>query len=266
MAVIRGFSAQNVVACFEEPNQLGDVRDFDAPRNAPAKFPHQHLPLIAWHSDFFQYQLLVDVQTVTVNHAAVPSKIQTWSTPDGGGFIVIGDTAIASHTLVTHGLGYEPLAFVIKDGQTVIAGRPVQHLGDQLMQRTVSPFVDNNVVGLHEVGISGFAIVSGSPAARSLPAISITYDVMIFAVSETVAGEALARKSGSRLVLARGRIDSDYKYARQVALIESHFSMDLGPSVDIANGGARYVSGGESWTDINYAGSYLGPRFTRIGY
>lgn len=262
MRVIRGFDAQNIVACFEEPNTLGDPLDFDAPRNAPAKTPKGHLPLIAWHSDFFQYQLQASVYTVNVTHPAVAGKVQTWGYGTTFGFL--GDAVETNQTLITHSLGYEPLAFVVKDGVTVMSGLPVQHVPANGLRRTASSYVDNNVVGVKTVGISGYA--SSGVASVSLPAITVTYQVMLFVASVADPGEPLFGNDGNKVVLARGKINTDYLYARQVDMLESYFSLDLGRTVDNSNGAARIISGPNSWTGSGYLGSFLGSRYTRLGY
>lgn len=77
--------APNTVACFIETPGGGDWRDIDAPRNAPMKNPMNHLDKVIWHTDFFQYELVVGIMDITVNHAALavapgpsPLVARTW--------------------------------------------------------------------------------------------------------------------------------------------------------------------------------------------
>lgn len=265
MRVIRGFNAQGVVACFEEPNEIGDPFDFDAPRNGPAKNPHLHLDKLTWHSDFFQYQLYSEIHTITISHPSVSGRVQMWGATGGTQFGFIGNAETRSHTLFTHNLGYEPLAFVVADGVTVTSGLEIQVNRDWAYRRTVTSFVDNNTVGIHEVGISGFASAT-SMDPGPLPATSKTYQVMLFVAPEKDPAKPLFDGEGGRVTLARGKIDSDYLYARQVSMLESYFVMDLGRTIDISNGGSRTISGTNVTDSYGYEGSFIGSSYTRLGY
>lgn len=266
MRVIRGFPEQGVVACFEEPNEIGDALDLDAPRNAPAKNPVDHLDKIAWHSDFFQYELQAEVYNVTVSHPAVPAKVQTFGSSYGQTprYQLIGDIKSASHTLVTHNLGYPPLAFVVHNGMTVVSGLPVQAVPANGLVRTVSAFSNSTIVGIYENGISGINFSNNTGVA--LPAASRTYQVMLFTAPEADPAQPLFGMEEGRVVLGRGKVDSDHLYARQVSALEGMFSLDLGRTADVGNGGVRIISGPQSWTDYQYMGSFLGSSYTTLGY
>lgn len=265
MRVIRGFEAQGIVACYDEPSNVGDEFDLDAPRNGPAKNPHMHLDKLVWHSDFFQYQLYSEIHTVTISHPSVAGRVQLWGASGGSQFGFIGNVETRSHTLLTHNLGYEPLAFVVADGVTVTSGREVQVNHEFAYRRTVTSFVDSNIVGLHEVGISGFASAA-SMSEGPLPAMSKTYQVMLFVAPEEDPAKPLFGGESGRVTLDRGRIDSDYLYARQVSMLESYFSLDLGRTIDISGGGARTISGPHVTDSYGYTGSFIGSSYTRLGY
>lgn len=264
MRVIRGFPDQGVVACFEEPNTDGDIQDFDAPRNAPVKSPHLHLPLVTWHSEFFQYQLQAEVYTVNINHPSVPGRVQIFGgdPPQVPQMRLIGDVQNRSHTLVTHNLGYAPLAFVVQDGVTVISGRPVQFVPANGLRRTVSSFTNSSIVGLRETGISGISGING----LALPAITVTYQVMLFVAPEKNPALPLFEGDGSYVMLGRGKVDTSNLYARRVAEGETPFALDEGRTGDISNGSVRIVSGGTTWSDPSYNGSFTGSGFIQLGY
>lgn len=264
MRVIRGFPNEGVVAVFDEPNELGDIEDFDAPRNAPAKYPHLNLPLVTWHSEFFQYELQTSVHTVTVTHPSVPAKVQIFggNPPQVPQMRLIGDAVNTSHTLVTHNLGYAPLAFVVQNGVTVICGRPVQFVAANGLRRTVSSFSNPSIIGLRETGISGISGTNGV----ALPSVSVTYQVLVFAAPDQNPSLPLFSQDGNGVILGRGKVNTSNLYARRVALGETPFSLDLGRTSDISNGSVRTVSGGATWSDQSYNGSFTGEGFVQIGY
>jgi len=261
MRDLRGFSAQDVVACFTEAAGGGGIKDFDAPRNAPAKSPEAHLDKIAFHSDFFQYELAMPLQTVTVTHPAVAASGYAMSAdafPAGGNplsLTVFGQQVSGSNVLLEHGLDYVPLSMVAWNARMVVGGTIVQSTGANL-RRFVSSFSNATQVGINWCGYSG---------AAALPAISITYQVLVFRTPAANPAVALFSGNPSAFQLGRGKINSASQYLRHKLPDESWFDFDLERTVDLANGGARVVTGGNVQNDPFYSGSFAGGGYVPVG-
>lgn len=256
MRRFHGFSAQNVVASWTEPNTMGDFRDFNAPRNAPAKTPLAHLDKIAFHSSFYLYEKAID-RTVTVNHAAVATKSVYDGFTRGSlrplGIEWQGNQLETSRTLLSHGLGYTPLVLVAYSGRVIVGGTIVQT--SSAGTRFVSVYADNSVVGLGECAYANDA---------NLPAVSRSYRVVVFRTPAPNPAKYQFSGNGDQFQIGRGVIDSSKSYLRRVTTSASDLDMDFGRTVDIKNGGARIVTGGNVQTDQFYNGSFTGGGFLPV--
>lgn len=255
MRRIHGFNAQNIVASWSEPNSDGDFRDIDAPRNAPAKNPVAHLDKVAFHSDFFLYEKLID-QVVTVSHPVIPTGMVSWRPPapyPSAGATIAGRVTETSHVLLNHGLGYTPIVVVSHLGVMLSCGSIVQTAAAGT--RFVSVYADENVVGLGEGAYSSDV---------ALPAVALNYRVVVFSTPEP--DPAMYQFSGNadHFQLGRGVIDSEKSYLRRVEPEESDLDMDLGRTVDISNGSSRVITGGNVYTDYHYNGSFTGGGFVPV--
>lgn len=250
---IHGFNAQNIVASWSEPNSEGDFRDIDAPRNAPAKNPVAHLDKVAFHSDFFLYEKAID-RIVTVSHPSVPARSVDYG---GGGnrpiWRVHGNRVSATRLLLNHSLGYTPLVMVAYSGAMLVCGTVVQRTSAGA--RFVSVYADNNTVGLGEAAYS---------TNQTLPAISRSYRVVVFRTPAPDPEKYQFSGNSDHFQIGRGVIDSDKSYLRRVDPSESDLDMDFGRTVDIKNGGARIVTGGNVQTDTYYNGSFAGGGFLPV--
>lgn len=266
MPVFRSFPGHNIVALFDEPNQIGQTSDINAPRNAPALNPGAHIALVHWHSAFFQYELAMPVQTVGVSHPSIAGRMTVWgfeavyngslpTAPSQIGYQAKGNVAASNHTLVTHNLGYAPLAFVVYDGRMLMPGVAVQTASGG-RSRFVSPYVTNSIVGLREVR---------NASDLALGAVSRTYHVMVFRVSAAQVHRALFGREAPSVVIGRGKVDTAFQYLRRVGAGDTPFNMDRGRSVDLANGRARIGTGGTLITEAGYDGSFQAPPFIPVG-
>ena len=266
MAVLRGFPSQGIVACFEEPSQTGNWWDIDAPRNAPAKDPTAYLSIVYWHSEFFQYELAMPIQTVSISHPSIAGRTSYWGYDrvfNGGRsdaaptsrYLVAGNVAASNHTLVTHGLGYVPLAFVAYNGRMLMPGVAVQTASEG-RSRFVAPYVTETTVGLREVRNSSEA---------GLGAVSRSYQVMVFRVPEVQASVPLFGRSGGDVVVGRGKVRANRAYLRKVGAGATPFDIDRGRTVDLQNGRARIGTGGDLITEAGYGGAFSAPAFIPVG-
>ena len=264
MAIIRGFPVQGVVAVFDEPNQSGNWWDIDAPRNAPAKNPGANLSTVYWHSAFFQYELAMPIQTVNVSHPALSGREIYWGynlVYDGSyndaanGYLVPGRVATASHTLVNHGLGYVPLAFVAYGGRMLMPGVAVQTASEG-RSRFVSPYITDSTVSLREVYNS---------SSLGLGAVNRTYQVMVFRTPAQNAALPIFFEDGGETIIGREKVRTDRTYARKVGAGATPFDIDQGRTVDLNNGRARIGTGGTVTTEAGYGGSFSAPAFVPVG-
>lgn len=266
MAVLRGFPLQGVVACFDEPNQTGDWRDIDAPRNAPAKDPGAYLSSVYWHSEFFQYELAMPTQTVDVNHPALAGRTISWGfspvfdasggyVTSGMGFRVPGSVVVQDHVLVQHDLGYPPLAFVAYEGRMLMSGVAVQ-VASGGRNRFVAPYVTSSVVGIREVRNS---------SESTLVAVTKSYQVMVFRTPAVSAGLPLFSGDGDEVIFGRGKVNTANTYARKVGAGATPFSMDQDRTVDLNNGRSRIATGGSVTTEAGYTGGFTAPPFIPVG-
>lgn len=261
MPVFRGFPDQGVVAVFDEPNTTGDIEDFDAPRNGPAKNPAAHVGLVYWHSGFFQYELVSSVQSVTINHTALNGRTQTYGGGTGAwstfpAIVGVGQSRATDFTLVTHSLGYVPLSMVSLDGVLVSPGHPVQMVGTDGRTRSVSAYATSSIIGLREVAKS---------TQNNLAAISVTYQVLVLRTPAANPSLPLFGRDGSSVVLANGKVRTDEQYLRRVGVGDTPYIMPLGPIGDISNGRRRVVLGSTVITEPGYDGSFTGPSYITVG-
>lgn len=258
---IRGFPSHDLVACFDEAPGGGDIEDINAPCNAPAKTPANYLTSLIWHSDLFQYEVALEA-SVTINHAGLGVSTLTIGTNGfsigGGGASVTaninGAITSADYLLATHGLGFIPTAMVALDGRMLPSGFLAQLSGGSL--RELAPFVTTSGVYIRDTSIS---------SSVALPPISLTYRVMVFNSRAKNPAMPLFGGSPTTMNMARGIIDGSRKYAKQVAVGESPYSINIGPTLDIANGRVRSATGGIVQTEPSYSGSFAAPAFRNIG-
>lgn len=260
---IRGNIFTGTVACFDEPNQIGDIFDINAPRNAPAKDPAANLTALSWHSDLFQYE--VDTEfSVTINHSAL--GVTTYRIGSAGGGLpggtppavyldVYGDVRVTDINLGAHTAGASPIFMVALDGRMLPSGHLIQQDTTDT-GRFVAPWVSASNVFLRETAMSGTNALAGT---------SRTYRVMVFRTRAKDPSKPLLAGDESGLQLARGIIDSSRKYAKQVAVGESPYAINLGPTIDCANGGVRTATGGLTFSEALYAGAMAAPAYRNIG-
>jgi hypothetical protein len=253
---IKGFKTANVVAGFSEPNETGAWNDIDAPRNAPAKTPMAHLDKIAFHSSFYLYEVAFD-QTVTVTHPAISGgsagKEGYWnSSVDQLSWEIFGIFQKSTHTLLTHGLGYVPLVMVSYAATMVVSGTIVQN--DAAGTRFVGVSADASNVYLSDCGYS---------SDLTLGSVARSYRVLVFRTPAAAPGKSLFSGGSGHVQLAKGMVDSSKKYLRRDSS-SSPLDMDLGRTIDIANGGARVVTGGNVQSDQFYSGSFAGSSYIPV--
>lgn len=258
MSVFRGFPAQGVVACYDETPGGGDIEDFDAPRNAPAKFPEQYLDRVIWHSALSQYEVALGPISVPVTHTAFAGSTQTFS--------IIGDATVqlnvfgAQRTsdinLGAHGASGVPKIMLALSGRIIPEGFLVQNDGSTGVSRFVAPWADSTNTYIRELAVS---------SNSTLPAISLTYQLLVLRKRSADPLLPLFSGSSSSLQLGRGMIESSRSYLRKTGVGDSPFSLDNDIGIDAENGYVRSASGGVISTESGYTGSMPAPPFIQVG-
>lgn len=240
------------VALFEEAPGGGDVTDPNSNRNRPLNNPLSWLSYVKFHPDFDYYQVAMGPTNVTITHPALAAS----------GTANIGSTGMVSrqiniqtntHVLVTHNLGYVPSYMVVTAGAIVPPGALLAATAGQ--NRNVTPFATTTQISLFETAITGNSI---------LPAINVDYEIIVFRQPASASGlhEREFDPVTGRVTLGYEKFDSDYRILRSVGAAgagSSPFDISLGPTLDILNGGVRYVSAnGTTRSDPNYNGSFTG--------
>ncbi len=258
MALTRftGFASHDAVALFKEASASGVQTNWWSVRNSPIRVPGSNLSNVYFHSDFDYYELARPKATITVSHTSVPVYIS----PDIGipGLVIklTGQTRLNDIPIFTHGLGYVPRYMVAFGGAVLTNGTLVQDVGTDGRTRIISAFADANKIYLRELARS---------TATALPAVSKTYEVMVFKHPTKDPSKPLFSFDGSVVQIGRGAVSSDKNYLRRVLPAESSFDIDRGPTMDIANGSIRVVSGGNVYSEPHYTGSFVGPAFIPVG-
>lgn len=270
MRVVRGFIDANIVACFEEASGGGDVFDLDAPRNAPAKNPIEHLEKVYWHSDFFQYEMLPPV-VVAINHTALDGFDRWYGCTTGltgAGYAtsaavplaagvpvrITGQSREMDITLYEHDLGYAP-KYIIAAGNGSLGNGTVVQGSLNGPRRSVSAYSTSTKIGLFESALS---------TTTTLPATTITYGLFLFKEPDIDPDKPLFGKVGDHLVLGRGKVDTRNDYLRRVLIGESSFDLNIGHTVEYTMGGSKQVIGDNSLVVGGYAGDFSGSTFVQV--
>lgn len=268
MATVRGFPEQNKIAVFDEPNTSGSIEDYNSSRNSPVRSPASFISSVYFHTDFFQYELAMPIQSINVNHPGLGGRTSYWGPANqywinsatftsAIPYAVPGQTASNQTLLVAHSLGYVPLAFVAWNGRMLMPGVAVQ-VESEGKTRFVSAFVDTYGVYIREVYNSTDATINGT---------NQSYQVLVFKTSVDSSGFPLMgiNQANGQFILGRGKINTINSYLRRTGAGDTPFSIDYGPTVDINSGRTRIISGGSNTTEPGYAGGFGGSAYTSVG-
>lgn len=238
-------------ALYDEAPGGGDVANPNSMRNRPLNNPTAWLSLIYFHSDFNYMEVSSGPTPVTVNHSAV-SPIA----PPIGATIDFGWNTAAStdRLLFSHGLGYTPTVMCTLGTNMLWPGMPVQSTGDGGV-RFVTVYANSTQVRMKEFGTTG-------PTA--LPAVSLTYSLLVFANPPSPTGNVLFDFDPATGITEMGRrkFKSDRRYL-QVVPGGSPFTISYGGrTIDLANGAPRAIRA--DGTAFNPIPSSLGSALARI--
>lgn len=237
----REFPAAGIIAMFDEPNQIGDVLDLDAPRNAPAKNPTAHLDKIYFHSALDLLEVAT-AATVTINHPSVAAGTgpsgdsETNTVFQWGG--VTNDYLLLN--IASLGLSAAPFVLVATGDNIIWPGMPVQALSGG-RSRWVTVYATTTQVRLFE---------TASRTGVSIPAISLPYTVLVFRDPPGDLTEDLKSfdPDTGDYQMGFGRFSSLRHYL-QVAPGGSPFWLADGRTIDLKNGAPRALRGDGTFFD-----------------
>lgn len=235
------------VAIYEENGTSGAADDPNSVRNAPLNSPASHLGRIRFHVDFDYYLVNSGPTTVSVTHPAVASAAV--GIPSSiAGIIRYGQVISTDILLVNHGLPYVP-GYMIISGNTLIG--PSTIIQTDAGGRLITPFATSTGIYLKD---------SGASTNVSLPAISRTYQVIVFRAPVSDRSDLIDAPVGGPVSLGRGKFKSTDRALRATSVADaSPFDISLGRTVDIRGGYGRTVlADGSSFTMSGYTGSFTG--------
>lgn len=225
----------NNIGLYDEPVASGAYDDPNSARNAPLNDPEGFLAQVYWHIQFDNMEVFSD-NVVTINHAAVASG------GTGGGGMSANSGFDYSGPLVnwdakTHGLGYEPMAYVAVGNNLITPGYIVQIGAGFGAARYVSVHVSTTKVFIREYSSRGSA---------GLSAASINYRVIVLAKQPPAEGNVPPKlidfnEASGLTKFGDGRWSADRRYM-QVVPGGSPFGLALGRTLDLKNGAVRFVA------------------------
>lgn len=227
--VFRGFPASGIVAVFDEPNTTGAWNDINASRNGPAKTPASFIDTVYLHS---RYNYFVPASgfplSKTISHVLYAADTGT-AFGIATSFI---DHDSADYKLADHGLGAVPVDWMVAaNGIEYPVGCPIQ-VGAGGGRRSISFWADATSLWVHE---------DVKPGAPGLPALSVTYYVVVYRPTGDDPGAALF-SGPSPMQMGRGRIKSTEHVLRDVQSGDSNvLSIQTADSGDLVNGHFRHV-------------------------
>lgn len=265
------------VALFDETGSIGDRADPNSAINGPLNNPLSFLDHIRFHSDLDHFEVDV-VGTASLTHASITgigagSGLSSAFSYDAG----VPD----DQTLVTHGLGYPPLALVAVGNNIIWPGMPIQTNGDG-GGRYATAYVDNSNLGI---------FITATIGASNLVSFTPTYSYLIFKEPPADAGNILIDFDPVTGIVSMGlgKFSSDRPYL-QVVPGGSPLGLSAGRTIDLNNGafkswnpdGTTYVpqppglatylirqAYGTGYAAVigsvmDYAGTYAGPTSIQV--
>lgn len=216
-------------ALFDEAPGGGDFDDPNSLRNRPLNDPLNWLANIYFHSDFNYLEVAFGPTNVTVNHSAVATIPKPAEQLVDFGW----NNSVTDRLLFTHSLGYQPIVLVVVGQNVVWPGMPVQvGTGATGGMRFASVYVTDTEVRMKEFASTG---------SIALPAISLTYTLLVFARPPVSTGNVLFDFDPVTGIVEMGRrkFKSNLRYL-QVVGGGSPFGIAYGgKTIDLKNGAPR---------------------------
>lgn len=210
------------------PDAKASMKDLNSLRNRPAADPASWLPYVKFHSDLDQCEVAMSGD-VAISHAAISG-----ATPPSGVTVSVSvgwGVGKADHLLMTHNLGYPPMALVAVGANVLYPGMHVQFDGSG-GGRYVTAYVTNTELRLSEWGSAGSA---------TLGATTLSYKVLIIKKPPGATGNKRFELSAAGLKLGLGKFNIDRPYL-QVVPGGSPIGLSRGRTIDLNKGAPRMIN------------------------
>lgn len=239
--------ASGKVALFLENGTSGEPDDVDAPRNAPLKNPGSYLGHLRFHSDLDYLEVAAGPNNVGIGHATIGAGSGPSAFVGLNNVLVYGGVSTV-HVLLNHNLGYVPDFLVIANGDVIYGGTPVQRLSDG-RTRHVTAYATSTQLLLKEWAVQ---------TASSMPAINVTYTIIVFRRPPAPAGSLLFLNDplANHVKMGFDKFNSSRRYL-QVVSGGTPYGFALGRTIDLKNGAPRLVDPDGSITDIVPSGTKM---------
>lgn len=247
---VDGFS-DGTVAIFDDGAGGGGLHDLDAPRNAAAADPGNHLEHVWWHSRVQPYQRHLGPTDVPLTLPAVSGKTRTFTGPLMS-VTIRGQIIRTDFDLLTHGLPYIP------PFQVLIGNRVLTH-GYKLQEVDTSGNIRHRIGTLYATSSKIGLATWGASTDLDLPSMSVTMTVVVYRYPEPDSDVIFSRDvSTGRVVMDKGRFDTAQQVLRSALPAESPFDAFIEPSIDVANGRwRRGLADGSIEDEAGYNGSFV---------
>lgn len=247
---VSGF-ADGTVCIFDDGAGGGDTLDLDAPRNAAAADPGNHLEHVWWHSRVQPYRQHIAPTDVPLTLPAVAGTTRTFTGPLMS-VTIRGQIVRTDFDLIDHGLPYIPPFQVLIGNQVITHSLKVQTVdtSGNVRIRRVTAYATSSKIRLATWGAS---------TDLSLPSTSLTFTVAVFSYPEADSEVIMSRDPATgRVIMDKGRFDTAAKVLRAALPAESPFDAFIEPSIDIANGRTRRgLPDGTIEDEAGYNGSFV---------
>ena len=220
------------IGLYDEPVATGDFDDPNSSRNDPLNDPEGNLASVYWHILMDNLEVAFD-DVVSVSHGAIGSGTDDLGSGAATNSVYDIDATTVDHDVLTHGLGYEPLAFAAIGDDILTPGYPVQYPGTTNgSARYVCLYVTSTKVFLREFRSRGSA---------GLAAINLDYRIIVFKRPPARDASGILIDNSDGVMLGEGRFHASRRYL-QVVPGGSPLGLALGRTMDGNNGAPRFVS------------------------
>lgn len=248
---VRLYADEFRCAIYEEAPGGGDPIDPLSQMNRPVVNPLGWLSNIYFHSDLSYYGVVASNLSVSITHAGVPGAVRS-AGGEGEVSTVVTTTGLVvpeDHLLLTHGLGYIPRFFAIRDGVLAPSSVPIQRVSKTRI-RYASFYATDTEIRVRTVGFSD---------ENALPAITVTYGVMVFRDSAPDPVGKMFDVSSGEAVFGKGKFRGSNPHLRVVGPGDTPFAIATNRTAAIRNGGARSYIPDDTFYDWGEFNGSLSP-------
>jgi hypothetical protein len=230
-----------------------DPEDPLAGMNRPFASPQDWIANVRFHSDFDYYTVHSDT-AVSISHASVAGLVQSGGKGFGANPVLsYGQSVRSDNLLVSHGLPYVPRFIIAQNNRVIPNGMITQRLDNRA--RIVTFYATSTQIRIVDVGVSSDV---------ALPAITVSYEVIVFREAVTDGSAPLLKLSPGQCIMGQGKVDTTTKTMREGVGSDSPFYISIGRTLDINKGKTLLIlPNGEIIKEQGYFGDFMGSPYVR---